>query len=282
MTIEEMKRKKEELGYSNEMVADLSGVPLGTVQKIFGGATQRPRHKTLQALEKVFRSSGTSPLAEAKTAAGFYPDNASAGSVLRDPGAAYAMEKKGIKRPGEYSLEDYYALPDDQRVELIDGVFYEMEAPAFVHQIICMEIASRIQACIREHGSPCRAVMAPCDVQLDRDDRTMVQPDVLVICDPEIIRKGVVFGAPVFVAEVLSPSTRKKDLTIKCRKYRDAGVREYWIIDPETKEAAVWLLDDYRLPRSFGERDRIPLAISEGKCMIDMGEIWDACAPFDR
>ena len=115
MNIQEMKEKKKEMGYTNEQIAELSGVPLGTVQKIFGGATTSPRYDTLNALEKIF-------LPEKRE--NHYT------SVLKDGSTAYT-----VKRQGEYTLEDYYALPDEHRAELIDGVLYDMASPGTLHQM---------------------------------------------------------------------------------------------------------------------------------------------------
>lgn len=116
MNIQEMKEKKKEKGYTNEQIAELSGVPLGTVQKIFGGTTTSPRYDTLKALEKIFL-----PIERER----YYA------SVVKDTSAAYT-----VKRQGEYTVEDYYALPDEQRAELIDGVLYDMASPETLHQMV--------------------------------------------------------------------------------------------------------------------------------------------------
>ena len=102
MTIQEMLERKKELGYSYEQVSELSGVPLGTVQKVLGGITQSPRYDTLRALEEVFQK-------------GIRYEYKSQDSVVRE-GVTYY----GAKRQGEYTIEDYYALPDEPRVDLID------------------------------------------------------------------------------------------------------------------------------------------------------------------
>ncbi|MCC8167850.1 MAG: Uma2 family endonuclease, partial [Clostridiales bacterium] len=99
--------------------------------------------------------------------------------MLREALAEYGS----IKKQGEYTIEDYYALPDEPRVELIDGVFYAMGAPTVRHQYILFELAVRFREHIKEKGGKCRALIAPCDVQLDCDDKTMVRPDVMVVCD---------------------------------------------------------------------------------------------------
>ena len=91
---------------------------------------------------------------------------------------------------------------------------------------------------VKKNKKPCRVFEAPVDVQLFCDNKTMVQPDVLVVCDRDKIKGFGIFGAPDFILEILSKSTRKKDMGIKLEKYMEAGVREYWIIDP-CKEALI-------------------------------------------
>ena len=155
MTINEMKEKKKEKGYTYAQMSVLSGVPLGTIQKIFSGETESPRYDTLQALEQLFSEKST-VCEETSYQAG---------------------------RNGSYTLDDYYALPDEQRVELIDGYFYDMSAPTFHHQSIGGEIYRQIANYILERKGSCRPFIAPVDVQLDCDNKTMVQPDVGIICD---------------------------------------------------------------------------------------------------
>lgn len=126
--------------------------------------------------------------------------------ILREPQAQY-----NYHRQGEYTLEDYYALPDDQRVELIDGVFYVMEAPTVTHQYGLMDVCIQLETYIRSQNGTCLALPSPVDVQLDCDDRTMVEPDIVVVCDWDKIINRCIYGAPDLVMEVLSPSTLRKD-----------------------------------------------------------------------
>ena len=130
MTIQEMNERKKELGYSYERLAELSGVPVGTVQKVLGGITKTPRYDTLYALERVL-----SPYQS---------------MMLRESVAVY-----GEKRQGEYTVEDYFALPDERRVELIDGVIYDMASPNLVHQIVAGEIYAKIREYIRKNKGKC-------------------------------------------------------------------------------------------------------------------------------
>ena len=269
MTVDEMKEKKRQLGYSSEKLAELSGVPLGTVQKIFGGFTKAPRYKTLQALEKVFVE------AEQKEdlSTGAYVPGKQNVMMVHEPAAAY--HTGGMKGQGGYTIEDYFSLPEEKRAELIDGVFYDMASPSVIHQLIAGQIFVQLNVFLRKKKASCVPCIAPVDVQLDCDDRTMVQPDVLVVCDREKIRKSGIFGAPDFVAEILSKATRRKDMLVKLAKYAQAGVREYWLIDPDKQNVLVYDLKNMEFPSIYGFDAKIPVTIFGGECKINMRDIQE-------
>ncbi|MCC8167847.1 MAG: Uma2 family endonuclease [Clostridiales bacterium] len=185
-----------------------------------------------------------------------------------------ALAKYGsTKQQGEYTIEDYYALPDEPRMELIDGVFYAMGAPTLTHQDIAFRLGMLFCNYIEGKGGRCRVYIAPCDVQLDCDNRTMVQPDVMIICDRDKLsnRKNV-YGAPDLTVEVLSPSSRRKDIQIKTRKYHEAGVREYWMIDPMKRQIVI---HDFTtgLNAIYEFTDKIPVGIFDGNLIVDFEEI---------
>lgn len=265
MTIEQMLKRKKELGYSYAQISDLSGVPVTTVQKVLGGFTKTPRFDTLQALEKVLKPNPE----ESKSNVGYaFPGN---GGMVAESKSYYGP----AKRPGEYTLKDYYALPEDQRVELIDGMFYDMTSPAGVHQLLAGAIFADLLAYVQREGGDCMPIISPFDVQLDKDDRTMVEPDVMIVCDRKKIKRRCVYGAPDFIVEILSPSTKKKDLTIKMKKYMDAGVREYWIIWPDTQKVAVYMLDGDMCPTIYGFDSCIPVGIWNGRHSVNMAAIYE-------
>ncbi len=174
------------------------------------------------------------------------------------------------KEPGEFTVEDYRELPDEPRVELIDGVFYVMESPSFRHQATIGPIYKQLVDFIESQNGSCIPLMSPMDVQLDCDEGTMVQPDVLVLCDRSKIREWGIYGAPDLVMEILSASTAKKDIGLKLTKYRQAGVREYWIIDPEKEQICVYDFSEDSLPALYGWQDAIPVRIFGGKCTLFM------------
>lgn len=193
--------------------------------------------------------------------------------MIKEEAAVY-----GTKQQGDYTLEDYYAIPDERRVELIDGVIYDMSAPTFVHQRIAALIWLKLQTYVFKKKGTCVPGVSPIDVQLDCDDKTMIQPDVVVVCDRDKIINRCIYGAPDFVVEVLSPSTGKKDSTIKLRKYKDAGVREYWMIDPDKKKVVVYDWSSSQIPMVYGFDAKVPVGIFGGECEVDFAEIYEEIA----
>ncbi len=264
MTVEEMREIKKARGYTYEQIAERSGVPLGTVQKIFSGETQSPRYATLQALEAAFREEKVS----------YYFDDSKGSGV--EESALYRVAKK----QGDYTIEDYYALPDERRVELIDGVIYDMSSPSFVHQGVAGEVYLQIANFIRYNKGECIARIAPVDVRLDCDNKTMVQPDVLVTCDKSKIKRWGIMGAPDFVLEVLSKSTKRKDSLTKTSKYAAAGVREYWIIDPDKKKLLVYDFENDAWPALYGLHGKIPVGIYQGRLEIDLDMVAEAIQDY--
>ncbi len=270
MTLEELKKRKHALGYSAKELSRLSGVPYGTLQKLLSGATASPRRETLLALERFFT------LEENQGNPGPYPESAGAKPVFVREGAyAYAAERSLGKVQGEYTLEDYLALPDERRVELIDGVFYDMASPSASHQLIAGEIYRTISSYIREQKGACVPFIAPYDVQLDCDDKTILEPDVFIVCDRSKIHNARCFGAPDFIIEVLSPSTRKKDLFIKLNKYQNAGVREYWAIDLRKRLIYVYEFNKEEFMTTYTFEDKVPVGLYGGSLLIDFADIAD-------
>ncbi len=270
MTIEEMKDRKDELGYTYEEVAALSGVPIATVQKIFGGFTKSPRYETMQALERALGHKQIN-----------YLDDAYRRSiVLHDPSVAYGSG--GPKAPGEkYTRAERDAFPDDFRTELIDGELFICEAPSVVHQMIQTQLISKIDRFIESNNGDCMVFGTPTDVCLDRDDDTAVQPDVSVVCDPMNIQKKHIWGAPDLVIEILSPGTSRLDVGKKCMKYLEAGVKEYWLVNPMKRTVVVHYWGEKGAAGEFEENlyiygftDDIPVNIYGGKCVIPFAEIY--------
>ena len=173
------------------------------------------------------------------------------------------------------TIEDYYALPDDERVELIDGRFHAMSAPTVNHQDWVLELAVVLKEFIDKHKGNCKVHIAPCDVRLDKDDYTMVQPDLMICCKRDQIAIKRIEGAPDFVLEVTSPSSAYLDRHKKLQKYRDAGVREYWIVDPRKETATVYHFEKSREPAYYTFADKVPVGIYGGDCEIDFAQLHE-------
>ena len=146
-----------------------------------------------------------------------------------------------------YTAEDYWNLPDGERAELIDGQLYAMASPTRTHQRIVGGIYFHIRAYIGNHRGPCEVLAAPFAVNLNADDKTLVEPDVMVICDPKKSTEKQCMGAPDLVVEVVSPSSMRMDYVRKYGLYSAAGVREYWIVDPAKSMTTVYNFADGNL-----------------------------------
>ena len=182
-----------------------------------------------------------------------------------------------FEKDRQYTTEDYDALPEGARVELIDGIFYDLyltdEAPGTIHQKIVMEISYRIRRYIDEKDGKCEVFPAPFAVRLNNDDKTSVEPDISVICDPEKITERGCEGAPDWIIEVITPGTARHDHVRKLGLYINAGVREYWIVDPYKEKVVVYHFDsDDPLPNIYTFEDKIGSGIYED-LYIDLSEI---------
>ena len=256
MNLDELRRRKKELGYTNDDLAEMSGVPLGTVQRIMSGETKNPRRDTWDALERAL-------------SVRYFSEGGSADRIKEEAVDYYSAAPE--KQQGEYTVDDYYALPDDKKAELIDGVIYDLSASKTYHQFIAGEIKVQLDQCIRKSGKKCM-VFESVAVQLDCDDRTMLIPDVALVCDIDKVQERCIYGAPDFVCEVISPSTRKRDMSLKLQKYIDAGVSAYWIVDIKRKTIITYdLTDEDFTPVIFGFEEQPSLKLPDGECRFDFG-----------
>ena len=157
-----------------------------------------------------------------------------------------------------YTEEDYYNLPEDVRAELIDGQIYYMSAPNRIHQEILMFLSKMIANYIDSKKGTCKVYPAPFAVKLfENNDKTIVEPDISVICDPKKLTDRGCDGAPDWIIEIVSPGTASHDYIRKLNLYADAGVREYWIVDPREEKVLVYRLAEEEIkvePHSFQEK----------------------------
>ena len=282
MELKEMRERKIALGLSDEMIADISGVHLDAVKKIIGGMIEEPNSKTVAALEKALKKGGLAEKYAPMTLKSEEEDPYLATRVKEtqlayNAKAEYSPEKdeKGrpVKQQGEYTIVDYLNWPAEDRIELINGRIYDLAAPGYVHQEIAGRIYRMIGNYIDQKGGNCNPGIAPLDVQLDKDDKTMVQPDVIIDCREGKKNPMRIIGAPDFVLEVLSDSSRSKDVIIKTEKYMSAGCREYWIVDPRNETVIVYDFENERYPLNYTFEDKVPVNIYGGELAIDFSII---------
>ncbi|MCM1414978.1 MAG: Uma2 family endonuclease [bacterium] len=150
------------------------------------------------------------------------------------------LEGKGGK---VYTVADIEALPEGEYAELIDGEMFRMEAPTTTHQRIFAKLFLDIGFYIRKNKGNCEVFSAPYGIYIKDDDRHFVMPDISVICDKNKVEEKGCFGAPDFVIEIVSPSSKHMDYERKLKLYREAGVREYWIVDPQRQIVTVYDLE---------------------------------------
>ena len=163
-----------------------------------------------------------------------------------------------------YTIDDIYALPDGQRAELIDGQMYLMAPPIRIHQKLISQFTKIIGNYIDARHGICEVYPAPFAVFLNEDDRNYVEPDISVICDKGRLDDKGCKGAPDWIIEVVSPSSTRMAYFVKLFKYRTAGVREYWIVNPMKKAVQTYVFEGEEDSNLFSFDEEIPVHIFDG------------------
>jgi len=171
-----------------------------------------------------------------------------------------------------YTFEEWLSWDEDVRAELYDGSLVMLAQPSVRHQRVLMELAAQLHSFLK--GKRCSVFPAPFGVRLDEKEDTALEPDLVVICDMSKLDDKICHGAPDLVVEILSPSTARMDRGLKYRKYQKAGVREYWIVDPELNllQAGV-LKDGAYITTVYDPEDIAPVAVLEG-CEINLADVF--------
>ena len=166
-----------------------------------------------------------------------------------------------LPKSNTYTIDDIYVLPEGQRAELIDGQIYDMAPPSPMHQELVMELSATLRDYIKKNGGPCKVYPAPFAVFLNEDDRNYVEPDISVICDSSKVDNRGYQGAPDFIIEIVSPSSQRMDYLTKLFKYRTAGVREYWIVNPLQRTVQVYSFEGTEDSTQYSFDDEITVTI---------------------
>ena len=142
-------------------------------------------------------------------------------------------------QPEIITLREYEELPEDIRAEVFDGEIYNMAGPSQDHQTILTELLVIIRSYIKKGKGNCSVFPAPFDVKLSDAPLTIVQPDIMIVCDKDKLDGKRCNGAPDFIIEIVSASNQADDYIRKLYYYKKYGVREYWIVDPKRKSVTV-------------------------------------------
>lgn len=281
MNLEELRIRKKILGWTNEELAKRSGIPLSTVQKLMAGQTKSPRYETMAALERAL-----APRDSRKRSSEAGPEDPFGDPLIGHSPYYYHPEERGVdgrvkehaqpykaRRQGEYTVEDLDDLPENWRGELIDGVIYDQASPTSDHQRAVGWIHWKLYSFVEEQGGDCEVFSAPTDVRTDRDEKTVLVPDVFVLCDPAKDQETHIEGAPDLVVEVLSTSTRRRDLTVKVEKYRKAGVREYWAVDLKNERVIAYRFEEDEIMGIYSFQQEIPVGIWDGACALPLPDL---------
>lgn len=176
------------------------------------------------------------------------------------------MSPESLNSDGKYTYFDYITWDDEKRYELIDGIPYMMSpAPTQRHQEVSGALFNQFYTFLK--GQSCKIFSAPFDVRLNVDcgDDTVFQPDLLIVCDHSKLDGKCCKGAPDLVIEIVSPSTARTDRVIKYQKYLAAGVKEYWIVEPDTKTIQVCILENGRYyMTAYDDTASVTVSILEG------------------
>ncbi len=294
MTPEELKEAKKKKGYTSRKLSELSGVPLGTIQKIMSGATSAPRLDTMNALERVlmspdpevsYSSSGLSSQAlfveEASVPFGSnpsrpsirsFPDSRASGCV--SPDSFHTNTPSIHASPAQCT-----AVPENVLFETIGGKRYALPDFGGIHQLLAAELYRQLADALPEerpsegksasgHSLPL-ICLTPFPLELPGYPGSELFPDVFVAEGQIQIHPGRITGIPVFVAEIASPSTRKRDTSLKLETYVSAGVSEYWVIDPTDRSVMRCdIAHDNRIALfTFGTP--VPVLTPSVACVID-------------
>ena len=181
-----------------------------------------------------------------------------------------------LAKPKIYKEEDYYSLPENIRAELIDGdLIYNQAAPSRKHRTILTKLLVRISNYIDSKAGFCHVYPAPFAVKLMEDRNTVVGPDISVICDKDKLTDRGCTGAPDWIIEIVSQGNPRHDYVLKLNLYNEAGVREYWIVDPAKESVWVYYFEESEFKaETYSFKDEIKVNIYDD-LYIDFSEFID-------
>ena len=293
MTIEELKARKKQLNLTTKDLAYLAELPLGTVSKIFTGETKKPSYLTIEKLDAALKREEMLTRVRAYEQAmkeyfSKHPEDDGNQSKFE---ALYRKEHHLSSEPIPYAVpieddlvtrghlalqyrnmtvSDLEDLGEQRGYQLIDGHLIVAQMAGVKHQRMVRYIGRQIEKFILDNGGKCEVFDVGVNVFPDEDDLTLVIPDIAVVCNPSMIDDRGIQGAPDWIVEVVSASTRKIDYHKKLHKYMDSGVREYWIVDIDRQMVTVCVNGEPMQISIFNFEQDIPVMIYDKKLLINM------------
>lgn len=250
MNISKLKELKKKSQMTNQQIAELSGIPLDIISKIFSCELSSPDYSILLAVEEVLTTKTKIPFS--------YDQLFEKAIVVKEPGVPYKFRSRN------YTLHDIEKLPEGVLAELIDGKLFIWNAPSRIHQSIVTQLIFHICTHIHNNRGTCQVFPAPFGVRLLKNEDTLVLPDISVICNPDILNEHGCDGAPDWIIEIASKSNYAHDYITKFAKYQKAGVKEYWIIDPEDKKILVYNFLNPAKTNTYNITDKVPSNTLDG------------------
>lgn len=175
-------------------------------------------------------------------------------------------------QPDIVTLEQYEAITKERRAEVFDGEIYDLASPSQIHQSVLLELATVLNLFVKGRNGDCSVFPAPFDVVLSESPLTIVQPDIMVVCDKKKLDGKCCNGAPDFIIEIVSPGNPSEDYIRKLYYYKKAGVREYWIVDPRRRTVTVNYFEGNLLNIQYSFDSTIKVHICED-LLIDFAAI---------
>lgn len=175
-------------------------------------------------------------------------------------------------QPEIITLDQYENLPEDHRIEIFENIVYDMASPSQIHQSILLELSTMLHSYVKSKEGNCKVFPAPFDVLLSDDPLTIVQPDIMVVCDRDKLDGKRCNGAPDFIIEIVSPGNPSDDYIRKLYYYKNYGVREYWIVDPKRRTVTVNYFENDLINVAYSFNSTIKVNIYQD-LMIDFAQI---------
>ncbi|WP_029230756.1 Uma2 family endonuclease [Butyrivibrio sp. VCB2006] len=289
MDISELKQRKKALKLTTAELAYLAELPVSTVSKIMTGETRNPTYATIEKIDKaLFHEEMLHRLSEyIRYLQEYMRSNPELEVDQIKFEKSYRKEKNLGNDPIPFAIREgdedgnlapmrdtratvalMHEIGEDKTLELMDGHIIYNEAPGIGHQRLVQRLGKAIDAFIEANKGKCQMFNVGVNVRLDEDDYTMLIPDIAVACEPDIIDENGINGAPDWIIEVVSKSTRRRDYNDKMHKYMHAGVREYWIVDPDKEKVTTYIEGEPMMAYIYSFEDDIPVYIYDGKLKI--------------